>query len=69
MTCCEADMTFVGIICSYYKAYELENKEWIRVNGLVRIAYDEEVKRNVPVCRVIDVERIDPPKDELISLI
>lgn len=69
MTCCEADMTFVGIICSYYKAYELENKEWIRVNGMVRIAYDEEMKRNVPVCRVIDVERINPPKDELISLI
>ncbi len=69
MTCCEADMTFVGLICSYLCADELRNKEWVRVTGVIKIAYDEVLKRNVPVCRVVRLERTLPPAREFVTLI
>lgn len=66
---CEADMTFIGLICSYFKAYEIENKDWISVTGVIKIAYDEVMKRNVPVCRITELEKTHQPKNETISLI
>ncbi|MBS5065803.1 MAG: GTPase [Hungatella hathewayi] len=39
MTCCEADMTFLGYICKAREARKLETKEWVRVRA--RIEYEE----------------------------
>ena len=69
MTCCAADMTFIGFICSYYQARQLKNKQWIKAEGIVKVAYDEELKKNVPICRITELEPVEPPEDEIISLI
>ena len=69
MTCCAADLTFVGMISSYFKAYELENKEWVNVTGIIKVVYDSEMKRKVPVCRVIELEKAEQPEEEIISLL
>ena len=69
MTCCAADLTFVGMISSYFKAYELENKEWVNVTGIIKVVYDSEMKRKVPVCRVIELEKAKQPEEEIISLL
>lgn len=69
MTCCEADMSFMGIICGYPKAYELENKEWIKISGVMRTVFDEEMRRQIPVCRVLELEKVPAPKSEYVSMI
>ena len=69
MTCCEADMTLVGIICSYFKAYELENKEWVDISGIVKVSYDTETKKTLPICRVTSVKRIEEPENDIINLV
>lgn len=69
MTCCEADMSFAGIICGYPKAYELDNKEWVDVTGIIRAVFDKETGRELPVCRVINLKKITAPDDEYISMI
>ncbi|MCR5105448.1 MAG: GTPase [Eubacterium sp.] len=69
MTCCEADMSFVGIMCRYFKAYELKNKTWIDVTAVVKIAYDEDLKRCIPICKVMELEEVPAPQSEVISLI
>ncbi|MCR4750342.1 MAG: GTPase [Lachnospiraceae bacterium] len=69
MTCCEADITFAGIICGYQKAYELKNKEWVEVSGILKVSYDETMQRDMPVCRVTCLKKIKAPVDEIISLI
>ncbi|MCR4990546.1 MAG: GTPase [Lachnospiraceae bacterium] len=69
LTCCEYDLTFTGIICGYPKAYELDNKEWVEVTGLIRVAYDEEMDRDIPVCKVLDLKRCDAPLNEFVSMI
>ncbi|MBO6240881.1 MAG: GTPase [Butyrivibrio sp.] len=69
MTCCEADMSFTGIICGYQKAYELENKEWVEISGILKVRFDEIMQRDIPVCRVIALKRVDAPEVEIISLL
>ncbi|MCR5102625.1 MAG: GTPase [Butyrivibrio sp.] len=69
MTCCEADMTFLGILCSYMKAYELKNKEWVNVTGIIKITFDEAENRNIPVCRVTKLEKAVTPKNEIVNMI
>ena len=32
-------MSFAGILCGYHKAYELENKQWVNVTGIIRVIY------------------------------
>lgn len=39
MTCCEADMTFLGYICKAREARNLETGQWVRVRA--RIEYEE----------------------------
>ncbi len=39
MTCCEADMTFLGYICKAREARNLETRQWVRVRA--RIEYEE----------------------------
>ncbi len=69
MTCCVADMSFVGFICGYPKAYELDDREWVEISGIFRKRFDDEMQRNIPVCRVMELKEIDRPEKEIISLI
>ncbi len=39
MTCCEADMTFLGYVCKSKAARNLETRQWVRVRA--KIAYEE----------------------------
>ncbi|MCI9047308.1 MAG: GTPase [Hungatella sp.] len=39
MTCCEADMTFLGFVCKAREARHLETRQWVRVRA--RIEYEE----------------------------
>jgi len=39
MTCCEADMTFLGYVCKAREARLLETKQWVKVRA--RIEYEE----------------------------
>ena len=38
MTCCEADMTFLGFVCKAREARHLETGNWVKVRA--RIAYE-----------------------------
>ncbi len=69
MTCCAADMSFTGIICGYPKAYELENREWVEINGIMRTQYDEEMKRDISVCRVTELQKAEEPDIDYVTLI
>lgn len=69
MTCCEADMSFAGLICEYSKACELDDREWVKISGILRVRFDDEMQRNIPVCRVVEMRRIEKPDKEIISLI
>lgn len=63
MTCCEADMTFLGYICKAREARKLETKEWVRVRA--RIEYEEwpDYQGTGPVLYAETVEPAEPIKE------
>ena len=69
MTCCESDMTLTRIICVYPEANKLQNKEWVDVTGIIRVRYDETLKRDIPVCRVVELKKSETPGREIITLV
>ena len=69
MTCCEADMLLTGIICGFPKAYELENREWVEVTGILSVRYDEFMQRNIPICSVIELNKVEKPENDIVSLL
>ena len=49
--------------------YELENKEWVDISGIVKVSYDTETKKTLPICRVTSVKRIEEPENDIINLV
>ncbi|MCR5499841.1 MAG: GTPase [Acetatifactor sp.] len=68
LTCCEADVSLIGILCGWQKAYELENREWVEITGNLKVRYDESEQRYIPVCRVTALKKADEPKEEFVTL-
>ncbi len=69
LTCCDLDMSFAGFLCAYHKAYELKKDEWVNVTGIMKVIYDDNLEREIPICRVIDIEKIATPNNQVIKLI
>ncbi|RGY96350.1 GTP-binding protein [Clostridium sp. AM58-1XD] len=56
MTCCEADMTFLGYICKAREARLLENGNWVRVRAKVALEYWKDYNGEGPVLYAESVE-------------
>ncbi len=62
MTCCEADMRFLGLICKYKDASSYRNKDWVTITGTVRVEDNEEYGGPGPIIycdKVIRAQKID----------
>lgn len=66
MTCCAADIAFVGFKCYYGGAGELKDRDWVTVEGTIRKEYYPEFEGDGPVIYADSVEKADPAKDELV---
>jgi len=65
MTCCEADMTFLGYVCKSKEARHLETRQWVRVRakieyeewqdygGVGHVLYAESVKPDIGIIEVV----------------
>lgn len=59
MTCCEADMTFLGFMCKAKKARLLETKDWVRVRARVEYEYNPEYGGEGPMLYAESVEKTE----------
>ncbi len=65
MTCCEADMTFLGYVCKSKEVRHLETRQWVRVRakieyeewqdygGVGPVLYAESVKPDIGIIEVV----------------
>lgn len=60
MTCCEADMTFLGFICKAREARHLETRQWVRVRAKVTREYWQDYGGEGPV---LYAESVEPDKE------
>ena len=67
MTCCAEDMSFLGYVCKYEKAAELEQRGWVKVTAVVKREYWKDYDGEGPVLHAVKVEKTRAPKEEIIS--
>ena len=60
MTCCEADMTFLGFMCKAKNARLLETKQWVKVKARVEYEYSPEYEGDGPMLYADYVEQTEP---------
>ncbi len=58
MTCCEADIEFMGVRCINRTRAETVNNTWARVTGSISLDADD-----VPLLEVEDIQRKEVPQD------
>ena len=63
MTCCEADMTFLGFMCKAKNARLLETKQWVKVKARVEYEYSPEYEGEGPMLYADYVEPAEPIKE------
>lgn len=49
MTCCEADMAFLGFMCKARNARLLESKQWVKVRAKIEYEYSPEYEGDGPM--------------------
>ena len=63
MTCCEADMTFLGFMCKWQGAEEYRTKQWVKVRAEVGVEYQKDYHGEGPVLYARSVEPAQEIKD------
>ena len=65
MTCCEADITFMGLPCKFVGSEGLKTRAWVRVTATVEAKYHSLYKGIGPILTAKTVEPADPAEQEV----
>ena len=66
MTCCEDDVSFLGLLCQSDKSVSFEGKEWIEIEAVIHKKFMEQEQKEIPFLHVKDYKVIDKIEDDLI---
>ena len=66
MTCCADDIQFIGYVCQYAAAPDLNAGDWVTVEGTIKKEYSEGYHDEGPVVHVEKLEKTDAPQEELV---
>ncbi|EIC97245.1 CobW/P47K family protein [Lachnoanaerobaculum saburreum F0468] len=55
MTCCEADIRFLGFVCNYRGAKNFKNKDWVKIKGKIKVEVNKQYRAKGPVIYADDV--------------
>lgn len=65
MTCCEADITFMGLPCKYNDRKKLEMRSWVTVTAKVSVKEHFLFKGKGPILTALDVSPAEAPAQEV----
>ena len=65
MTCCEADITFMGIPCKYPQSAALKARSWVTVTASVEVKYHSLYRGVGPILTAKSVEPAAPAVQEV----
>ncbi len=66
MTCCAADIAFIGFKCYYEGAKILKDRDWVMVEGTIDKEFYPEFEGEGPVIKATSVAMTDPAEEELV---
>ena len=65
MTCCEADIQFMGIPCKYEASHTLKARNWVTVTAKIAVKYHALYKGTGPILTALSVEPAEAPQQEV----
>ena len=65
MTCCEADISFMGLPCKYPDCKDLEMRSWVMLTAKVAVKNHALFKGPGPILTAISVEPAEAPAQEV----
>lgn len=65
MTCCEADISFMGLPCKYEKSNTLHARDWVTVTATVANRFHTLYKGVGPILTALEVLPADAPQQEV----
>lgn len=66
MTCCEADIQFIGFKCKYDRADTIPHRSWIDITAEIRYEFAMEYRGKGPVLYPVSIRMAEKPEDELV---
>ena len=66
MTCCEDDISFLGLLCQTKKPMKLEDKKWVEIEGIFSRKFIEQQQRYIPFIAVNNCKMIEKLEEDLI---
>lgn len=66
MTCCEADIQFIGFKCKYNQADTIAHRSWVDITAEVKNEFAMEYHGKGPVLYPVEVKAAQAPEDELV---
>lgn len=65
MTCCEADITYSGIVVKHASSLPLKTRDWVTLTARIDVEYDKIYGQEGPVLKASEIGYSDPPEQEL----
>lgn len=65
MTCCEDDISFVGVVAKYEMAKTLKHNSWITLTAKVKYEFNKERQEDLPILVVQNIEPAKEPEDKV----
>jgi len=66
MTCCEDDISFLGLLCQSKEPIKIDGKVWIEIEGVIHNKFIEQEQREIPFITVKKYKSIDKIEEELV---
>lgn len=67
MVCCEDDTSLIGMVCVHNAANQFIPNEWLELEGLIELEYDNDIGGDVCILYVTDIKVIPPLKNEYVT--
>lgn len=65
MTCCEADITFMGLPCRFVGAEGLKARSWVMVKAEVEVRYHSLYRGVGPILNAISISPAVPAEQQV----
>lgn len=65
MTCCEADITYSGLVVKHTSNLPFKTRDWVTLTARISIEYDKIYDGKGPVLKASEIKYAQPPEQEL----
>ncbi len=65
MTCCEADITYSGMVGIYDGVLPLKTRDWVQITARIDLEYHTVYEQVGPILKIKTIEKCNPPEQEL----